>query len=762
MLIGSTVISSAVYAKEMNIGANHITDLSELSLEDLLNIEIMVTAQKREEDLMDVPISVSVISGRGLEKQQLYNIETIQARVPSLTYRKGTTTRNSALTIRGIGTISYSIAAEPSVSMVVDGVVMARSGQAFTDLYDIERIEILQGPQGTLFGKNSSAGVVNIITNSPTNEFYSTLDVVTFEDQEYRVSGTVSGAISDSAMLRITGYSAYFDGHIKNVFNEKDVNGYQHQSLRSRLDWYILEDLTLRFSADFADTDDDCCGELIGTIPSNAATLAGLGSAEPLGDETREVNHNFVTTTKDETWGVSMQVDWALENFVLTSITAYREWDNTELRDGDFLSSGASHLSTFELHDTGTQQFTQFSQELRVTSPMGQEIEWLAGVFAWDVNSDRRFTRDDIVCTATLLSADNTGELPCAVGSSTFTQPSATATMSSQFKNLAAFGTVTWNIAETWRLLFGLRYTRDEVNFTHNRSNNSGGIDGPGVHSLPFSATGETDNSDRSGKFGLQYDLATNVMTYFTYTQGYKGPAFNVFFNMTDKDLPPISAETSDAFEIGAKVKLLDGHMNLNVALFSAEYNNFQANNFEVLNNSVVTRLTNAGSVETQGAEIDLVGQITADLRLSAGLAYTDARIKEFKCPLQATGCTSRKGEELALSPDYKLGLAAEYRLPLDTAYNVYLDSQYSWLDEQYSSLGADPGTLIGAYGIWDASVRVVSPEKKYRVSFYIKNVLDKSYASLITPGGPGDSNRYHIPRNAERFFGISMGVSWN
>jgi len=188
--------------------------------------EIIVTAQKREQSLQEVPLAVTVLGQDQIDASFGENIEALQALVPSVSFRTGNTTRNSALTVRGIGTVSFSIGAEPSVSTVVDGVVLGRSGQAFGDLYDLERVEVLRGPQGTLFGKNASAGVVNLVTRKPSNEFEGYVKASVFEDNEYIVKGRVSGPVSERLNASITAFTSEFDGFIRNVFNNQDVNGY--------------------------------------------------------------------------------------------------------------------------------------------------------------------------------------------------------------------------------------------------------------------------------------------------------------------------------------------------------------------------------------------------------------------------------------------------------------------------------------------------------------------------------------------------------
>lgn len=734
--------------------------------------EIIVTAQKRVERLVDVPLTVSAVSGDTIEGAFYNNIESLPRFVPRLTFRKGNTTRNSALFLRGIGTISFSIAAEPSVSTVIDGVVYARSGQAFADFFDLERVEVLPGPQGTLYGKNASAGVINMTTRRPMDQFEAEVVTSAFEDQEYRMRASVSGPVTDDLRARVTGYFGKFDGYIRNVYLDEDVNGYSRRGIRAVVDWIPIEDLSLTLIGDFAQANDDCCAELLGAGPRDPTTGAGaaltkaLGEeALPRGDRSRTVNQNLRSKTLDETSGVSLQADLNLFEHTLTSITAYREWDNTEIRDGDFLSGGASYVGLFEQHDTGVQEF---SQELRIASPTDQLVEYQAGLFLFHVKADRSFTRNDITCADSAVTEDETGVQPCSEGQSTFEYPSATATFGSEFNNYALFGHATLNIADDLRLVGGVRGTRDEVSFFHSRVNNSGGIGGPGVKPDNFPTpemgkgsrfTGTNRDWGFMGKATLQYDLHRDVNAYVHWARGYKGPAFNVFFNFEAQDGRPIAAETSNAYEGGVKGSLLDGKLYFGANAFLQKFDNFQANTFVELEGMYITTLANAGKVSTRGFEAELMTHPTSDLSLRGGFAYAKAQIDAFRVLRGAPAdVDNRADEELPLSPDWKLAVSGEYRLPIETLpFNTHLSSQYSWQSSQFSDFGEEQELKIGAYGLWNASLSLVSKDDALAFTFLVRNILDESFATLISKGGPGSSFRYLIPREAHRFVGASL-----
>ncbi|MGH8176769.1 MAG: TonB-dependent receptor [Steroidobacter sp.] len=721
--------------------------------------EIIVTAQKRTENIQDVPAAVTVLSGSQIENSGALNVEGLLSLVPTLNFRESVSTIDSSIFLRGVGTINFSIAAEPSVAFVLDGVVQARAGEAFGDLYDIERIEVLRGPQGTLFGKNASGGVVNVVSRKPADEFGGYVDVSAFEDNEYRARASVDLPLGDSVRSRFTATYGSFDGFIRNLTHGRDVNGYERWGMRGILEADVSEKLTLTFIADYREANDDCCAEVIGTVPTG--TAAGTQAGVTIdGDETREVRNNLINETIETSWGGSLQADYDLGDGTLTSITAYRDWENDGLRDGDYTDT--AFVGIAQLHDYGPQPSTTFTQELRYASPSGKRVEYVVGAYYYEAEAERTFQRDDIVCSASTLPPAN-GLTPCAPGSSVLTFPSSVATFGSTIENIAAFGQATFNVTDALRLIAGGRYTRDEVSAHHDRIGSL--IPGPGVRTDGSGYRLNTDDSDFSPRAGVQYDFSDDLMSYATYARGYKGPAFNVFFNQNPDQLNAIEAETADSYEVGLKSTLFDQRLLFNTAVFYAEYDNFQANNFDLLNGVVITRLTNAGTISTRGVELDLLARPTDNFTLSGGVAYTDAQIDEFNLPPGSPSTDTRKGERLPLAPEWKVSLAANWRVALPTSFDLEFGATGVYTDEQVSDLNNNPvqrpALTIPSYSTVDANIALVDDDERYRVNLMINNVFDESYASLITPGGPGGSYRYLIPRDADRYVGVSVRMNF-
>ena len=732
--------------------------------------EIVVTAQKVEENVQDVPIAITAVTADRLEQAGVTSLENIGAVVPSVTFRKGTTSANSAIVMRGVGTITFSIAAEPSVSTVVDGIVLSRSGQAFMDLVDAERIEVLRGPQGTLFGKNASAGLVNIVSKGGTEEPELEVRGEWFEGEEYKLRASASGPLSENLSGRVTTFYSSYDGNITNVFggrNEK-VNGYEHWGLRGILDWET-DVADVRFIADYFRAADDCCADVTGA--SRGAVLdaeLNLPGGVNLGEDQRFVNHNLVTRTRDKQWSLTTSADFDIgDTHTLSLIGGYRNWRNLEIREGDFLPRAI--VGTAELHDEGVVRTEQLSLEVRLASDQSKPLFYQVGAFAWKSDNEQDFTREDITCTSSNLPFDpRTGATPCNPQSNLSLLPTATSLSEVTSKNYAIFGQMTWRLAEMVSLTGGLRYTWDDLEYTHFRApgrNAATGAPatGPGISGSPAGGTvasggngtnisaGSSSNGNLSGKAVLQFEPSDDIMLYGSYTRGYKGPAFNVFFNHTAPvNAIPIDEETSDAFEVGLKSQFWDRKVQLNLAGFMVEYDGFQANNFVLLNGAVVTNLTNAGTVKSEGFEADLILAPTEGLTFRASGAYADAKVKRFNPNPNTNAPDARDGTQLPLAPKFVYTIGADYETDVGEL-KAYLSTDYRHVSQQFSDLG-EQGRLA-PYGIWNASIGFSDADDKYRLTLHARNITDDSYVLLNVSNG----QRLQIPRDADRYFGVSL-----
>ena len=690
---------------------------------------VTVTATRREESLQKVPVAVSVVDGEQLERDNRNNVSSIVQQVPTLNYRSGASNKDTSLFIRGVGTITTSPGIEPTVATVIDGVVLGRPGQSTLDLLDLERIEVLRGPQGTLFGKNASAGVLNIVSKEAPEETHGYVVYSHFGGgNENRLRFGIGGRLTDTVKGSLTTLLGKYDGNVENEYNGHDVNGYDRKGARGKLEIEPNDDVNVTLIADYTDGKD--------TIPNGVITQASpafgnaLGSSVSPSDHNRSINSDFNTRVYDRNQGLSGQVDWSLGDYTLTSITAWRGWNNTQYQDGDRLAQVAVGFP--QSHDKGQLDYDQYSQELRLASPKGEFNEYVLGAFYMHGKSEETYQR--------------------AVTPVSFVTQRGRADYEATNVSYAVFGENTFNFTEDFRGILGLRWTHDDLEYKHQRVSTAAAT---GIQPS-YASNGSVDEDGFTGRAGFQYDINDNLTSYITYSRGYKGPAYNVFFNMQPRDTEALKPETSNSWEVGLKSTAFNNRLTANLAAFHTEYDNYQANFYDVVAGAVVTRLINAGSVKTEGVELDVSLQATSQLKLSGAVAYTKARVDEFSCPVGAAASCDINGKPLPYSPDWKTYVRGDYTIPLDNGLDIELSTDYAWQDQVQYSLDQNANTIQGAYGIWNASVALADYNDGWRVAVLGKNLADKSYSNGLAYSGANYVYR-SVPRDDERYFGVEV-----
>jgi len=706
--------------------------------------EVVVTATKRREPLQKVPVAITVVDGEKAAQQNLNTINDIAQIVPSLSFRDGASNKDRALFIRGMGTVTTSPGAEPSVSTVVDGVPLDRPGQATFDLLDVERIEVLRGPQGTLFGKNASAGAINIVTRQPTEEFHGYGEIGYFtEGDERRAKAGVSGAIVPGKVKGLlSALTSEYDGNVDNIRTGTTANGYLRNGGRAKLEVTPSDSLRALLTVDYLQSRDTTPNGVLSStsvtypdrITANPA-LAGAVAPVVAWSGNRTIDANINTQVDDQNGGLSGQVDWTVGGHTLTSITAYRWWNNQQYQDNDRISSTLYN----QIVDYGELSFDQISQELRVASPKGQRIEYVAGLYYLRAVDEETYQRNT---WAAASGVSNYGK----------------ASYGTESTNASAFGEATINLTPDFRAIAGLRLIHAEIGYHHQRTASAAA---PGISASSSYTSDSSSDLGYSDRFGLQYDVTSNATTYATYSHGYKGPAYNVFFNMVPATQGAVlKPETSNSFEIGVKAKGFDDRARLDVALFHTTFDNYQANFPNLVNGVVVTNLVNAGTVSSRGVEADLSVRPLRNLTLSANLALTDTSIDR-------TSIVSRnwtlKGKPLPFVPEWKSNVRADYRIPLDDRFVLGLGTNYRWQSRVQYDLSESPDTIQPAFGIWDADLSLTDSDLDWRFGFLVKNILDTHYASYLqssaatsVPGTAGYVGRW-VPRDDGRYFGLTL-----
>lgn len=699
---------------------------------------VTVSATRRDASLQSVPIAVTVLDGEALAQANRNSIDTIVQEVSSATFRQQGGNKDSTIFIRGIGTISTSPGVEPTVSTVVDGVVFARPGQATLDLLDIEHIEILRGPQGTLFGKNASSGVLNVVGKKAQEQLSGFVDGGWYQGNEKRVRAGVSGAIQPGVVrASLTGLYADYDGNVDNVHaGGGKLNGYERKGARARVDITPTRDLDIALIADYLRSN---ASPTFTPYRSTLATFSN-GIAPVVASPTnRQVNADIPSAIRDTNKGLSAQIDWRNSGYTLTSITAVRDWDNAQATSTSAIGNAqeparitAAYPAT---RDIGTVDFSQVSQELRFASPKDQFIDYVAGAYYLHGKDKENYQR--IVNNG---AAVNAGVADYGVKSDSY----------------SLFGEGNIHLAPGWRAIVGARWTRDELSFDHRRTSTLAtafaGVQ-PAVQN-----SGETSANGTSGRLGLQHDLGRDANVYATWSRGYKGPAYNVFFNMLNRDTLALKPETSNSFELGLKGSAFDHRLAAGVAIFDTRYKNYQANFYDTVEGTVVTRLINAGDVSTRGVEVDLTARPTRALTLTAALAYTDAQIDNFNCPPAATASCNLNGQTLPFAPKLKSFTRANYALGLANGTIVDFSADYVYQTKTQYDLFQSPDAIQGAYGIVNAGIALSSTSSGWRIALVGKNLANRSYATYLaaSTSAAGNTVTRAVPRDDRRYVGIT------
>ncbi len=709
--------------------------------------DVVVTARRRSESLQEVPIAVSSLGGDVMREQNRNSVPDLITLIPALTLRPQNSSKDTILLIRGLGTITTSPGAEPSVSMVLDGVVLARPGQMVSELVDLERIEVLRGPQGTLFGKNASAGVINILTKNPTPDFNAFIEASYYGGDEHRLTLGVNGELIPGLLSgRLSGVTSGYKGNVRNIFLNETLSDRQSDGLRGKLLFTPSENLSILLGADYLYAENrGNSGMFIATstvaYPTGVRTqsttlptaLQSVGITPSF--RNRQVAQNTLPQFKDAFGGALVQIDYKLGEFDLTAISGYRFWRSTQGGDLDGFATLTPATPTQQI-DLGHVNSKQYTQEIRLSSPKGGLIDYQIGAYYFRAVNREDYSRE----TIQLISGNRVRNF----GLTNF---------GTIQKNYSVFGEANINFSEAFRAIAGLRLVKDELSYYSDRVSTSA-VAVPGIQPA-FAARDSTSVTDYASRLGFQYDVSDDIHAYATYSRGYKGPAYNVFFNFSARETNVLNPETSDAFELGLKSSLLDRRLQLNIAIFNDQVANFQANQPDLVAGTVVTRLINAGDVSTKGIEIEAIANVTNNLTLSADYAYVKAKIDDFLCPVQAAASCDVDGKPLPFAPKHKISVRAQYEAYDSADYRVNLSANYTYQSKQQNSITQTPDTIAPGYGIVSAAVSVMDKNSGWEGRVLVRNLFDKFYRASYAQGNGGLTAG--LPRDYKRYFGVTV-----
>jgi iron complex outermembrane receptor protein len=725
--------------------------------------EIVVTAQKREQNLQDVPVAVSVVTSAALESTGGSQFSDLARVSPALTMTRGDQPGNNQVYLRGVGTFAFSIGVEPSVLTVIDDVAVGLQAQSFGDLADIDRVEVLRGPQSTLFGKAASAGVISVHTLMPTREFTGRFDGLVTDDHEYRVSAGVSGPVSDSLLFRVTGTLGRFAGLSRNLATGNRINGNDFESVRARLLWEPTDNFSAMLTGYYTNSRNNCCTAAVFAIPSLTGGFFGnpsLQVSQIFRGITVDGNNSDVrldvepeASIKDR--GASLKLDWEFGDYTLTSISAashyqladFTDFDNTDLN----VRTAFGQPTPGSFTQNGTFEARTLSQEIRLTSPGDGPFEYVVGAYFAANDFTRTFRRD----AAPIQVRNWRGQTSSDVA--------------------AAFAQGSYALSDQFKLLGGIRFNHEVIRYNYTNY-----VTGQFFPRDAVGLPGSASDDALTGRVGVQFEPTDDLTLFATWSTGYKGQAFDLTssFNAAIAATQPIQPETVENWEAGLRARLLDRRIQFNLTAFRATFSNYQQQSVDPVQ-PLVFVLTNVGSVRSQGIETELSIRATDTLRLSGTLAYVDAQILSFpvaQCyPGQtvATGCLaaggglpSRQdlaGARLNNAPEWKGNIAADFTLPVGDN-ELAMNLSYAFQSKVNYTLAQDPATVQSAYGILNGSIGFGDSDDVWRVTLFARNLLDRQYYANIANQRQSFGQNIltgTLPRDFRRQFGLRVSLRY-
>ena len=687
------------------VGAN----AQELAIE-----EITVTATKRPQSMQDIPISVSAFTGEQIEEAGVKDIRDIAAQTPGLSIKSKGETEGSVF-IRGIGSVAPGIGADPAVGLYIDGLYAARATNVTAAFFDVERVEVVKGPQGTLFGRNASAGAISIITRKPEiGENYGSALVGFGDEGQQKFEFIYNAGLNDSSALRFGVKHDRRDGLYDNSVNGKELNGREHTNARLSYLYDAGGSYNTHLSAEYIDMKNTA-----GFVSPGDAFASSVALNDAPADQTLEsLRLNWTNT-----W------DFA-NNLTLTSITGYYTHDvNVTPVDADLIDL---FVASFQ----EPQDADYFSQEFRLNGA-SDALDWFVGAsyakeelsFVNDLRYDEfivaaLFGLDDLdqdnndICDGSADFGDGNGVVQIPV----CTTASETPRGDGDTTSVAVYGDATWHVSDVFDVNFGVRYTQDDKSIVYDNPATDGllgGLDGqifgpitPGP--VPASAT--FDSVDP--RLALNFHVSDGVMLYVSGAKGYKSGGLNRQFDPVAQAVLPFDKEENTAYEVGIKSSVWGGRGQINAAIFANEYTDFQLE--ELIN--LVPQVNNIGDVDVTGAEIDFRFLLSESFELWGSLGILDTEVKN-------AADTSRNGNKTPHAPETSGSLGGKFTIPAGTG-NFDAMAVWSYSDEFFFDLA---NTLKqDSYSTIDA--RLAWSNDKWGIALIGENLTDEEYLAEQFP----------------------------
>ncbi|AIT05747.1 TonB-dependent receptor [Sphingomonas taxi] len=752
--------------------------------------DILVTARRRAESVQRVPIAMSVVGGADIDKTGAFNVNRLQQQQPSLQFFSSNP-RNSAINIRGLGA-PFGLTndgIEQGVGFYVDGVYIGRIGASTFDFVDVDRVEVLRGPQGTLYGKNTTAGALNVTTRPPSFTPEGRAEVSVGNYNFVQAKASVSGPLSDTVALRLSSSATTRKGTIRDVTSGEDLHRQRNLGVRGQLLWNASPSLNFTLSGDFNVQNPECCVQYYARVGTTQRPLArqynalaaALNYTPPSRDPfDRRTDLDAAINSRQEVGGASLVANWDLGPATLTSVSAWRYWDWQPQNDRDFTGLPITTVSQ------NPSQQKQVSQEFRFASNGTNRLDYTVGAFLFHQTIDTQGSQVQGSAASRFLLSGTDANNPNVLNGLTSTN-----TISFDNTSFAVFGKLNWALTDALHIQPGLRVNYDrksgfyesvvsiansQYNFTATADNvatllaaqpttaarttfqNQINTLAPQRYSPRFSAW------NTSGDITVSYDFAPEIHGYATYARSFKSGGINLSglpLNSTstgvDLTTQTVKPEKVNNYEIGLKTQFLDRRLTLNLAGFWTDVSDYQAT---VNNNAInVIRgyLANAGKVRSRGVEFDSSFRPSKRLSVYVSGAFTDAKYVDFKnapCPPELSGGTATapggvtdpagtpggrspafcdiSGQRLPGISKWSFSYGGEYNLPVDGAGGeVYVGYDGNYRSRFSSNPSPSAYTWIEGYSL--SNVRAGYRKNDFNVFGWVRNAFDQNYFELLS-----------------------------
>jgi len=691
-----------------------------------------ITARKQEETLEEAPVSVTAFGADTLREQGITDINDVATRTPGFNYGNFGDEKLSPVSLRGVVGGSSSAGSDPAVGIYMDEVYLGPGVGASVDLFDMQQVEVLRGPQGTLFGHNTIGGLIHYRTAAPT-DYYEALGEVEVGNYEYRrFSGAVSGPLyGDDVLGRLSMTSTQRGGFSDNTFLHRDVNTEGSWAVRGQLLFNLWDATTWRLSADYREVDQDSLVfETLRYNPGSDFVFAmGFFGAETNTDPyDRRVRSNIVSGETAEAGGITSTFETTINDVNIVNVTSYRSHQYRNIADTD-------RTELDWAYDGDPEDVWRWSNEFRVSGSVGS-FDWLAGIYYSDQETDNQSFIALGADLATLLGDPGLAGL----------EAGSNALMNAQ--NLAGFGTLTWYLTDQFDLTVGGRYTHEEKDIEYVQTDPVFLLGGD------FAINASDSWSQFTPSVNARYRFNDEVMVYATVSQGYKSGGFNdALGDATGISFDP---ELLWNYEAGLRTTFYDGRMFMGLTAFYMDWTDIQTSGDNPATPVFDPITLNAGAAHSTGVEFELMGQLTDNLRVGLNAALLEAEYDEGMLP------DGTILNQIPYAPEYTINVNGDYRANLLNNIDWFVGGEYLVRGETYLTLNNQPDGQVDPYGVLNLRVGLEDDEGRWALTLWGRNVTDEvATQRLFDLYGQDLIGQKFIVRSDPATYGVNLRVRY-